>query len=290
MFTKNYLYLLVLCTFLFNVVSTNNLQFSNHIAKRAATGRNIRPSERACNSFPRTNARLVLRSITRFGAPENLQHMAAIVTKNERGDGFEYKCVGTIIEKRFILTAAHCLDYLNGKETFVAVGVNNLRNLGQATRQRVKTKYIHPDYSMGINDIALLELENDLSFNSAVSPACLYTDQNIPETLTVGLWCRESAEMLFESHPKYLTENECIRSFEGVQNFLNQNSFCVNEGELCIGASGVGLVKKVNGVNYVVGVVVLGKSRGAEYVGPSIAMRVAGYLDFIENIVWSRRQ
>jgi secreted trypsin-like serine protease len=82
-------------------------------------------------------------------------------------------CGGTILNKRYILTAAHCLPAGVTKIT-VDAGVNNwCTEIGQ--KIPVYEMEIHPKYSTTTfdNDIAILKLSKDLTFSDSVKPACL---------------------------------------------------------------------------------------------------------------------
>ena len=103
-------------------------------------------------------------------------------------------CGGSIISENIILTAAHCVqrgwseytegsDY--GKKTAIFVRIKHPR-LDDSITVKVKSKIIHPNFFKHIyidskiglayvrnNDIALLELSEDLKFNWKIQPIAL---------------------------------------------------------------------------------------------------------------------
>ena len=110
-------------------------------------------------------------------------------------------CGGAIISENMILTAAHCVErgwseFSKGseyKKTAIVVGFGH--SLLQHTRiVKVKSKIIHPNYLRYLyknhieglvqvlnNDIALLELFEDLKFDEKIQPIAL-PDENFEET------------------------------------------------------------------------------------------------------------
>ena len=85
-------------------------------------------------------------------------------------------CGGTIVNKKFVITAAHCYNSMF-TDLRVIVGEHNLCDGVNEGGKVIKVKKItlHPDYNSRTvdNDIAVLELAEDLTFTDKIKPACL---------------------------------------------------------------------------------------------------------------------
>ena len=108
-------------------------------------------------------------------------------------------CGGAIISENMILTAAHCvvplplppllsklnnIRFLEFKKEAILVKIGH-SSLNHSITVRVKSKLVYPDYisdfDININDIALLELSEDLKFNEEIQPIAL-PDEAFEET------------------------------------------------------------------------------------------------------------
>ena len=125
-------------------------------------------------------------------------YMASIQLKGYNN----HKCGGSIIHKRYILTAAHCFHERDAKSTpdpdnweiyLGGMTIGGQRKLGQAgIPYGVETIKCHKDYKFRrqperisvINDICLIKLDKDIEFNENVWPICLPDDLPLTQSAT----------------------------------------------------------------------------------------------------------
>merc|ERR1712156_853286 len=176
-------------------------------------------------------------------------------------------CGGTIVNKRFVITAAHCYN------------------------------------SMSIdNDIAVLELAEDLTFTKKIKPACLPSSETKDysgSASTVSGWggtigWRPNDQQ--PQQPRQCTLKETIvKLLKGsdpmCSKYLKTSSSKIKlcafakDTDACQGDSGGPLTVPENGKYTLVGVVSYGS--GCASSTPGVYVRVQGYLPWIKNLVSS---
>uniref|UniRef100_A0A3P9MBL3 Peptidase S1 domain-containing protein n=1 Tax=Oryzias latipes TaxID=8090 RepID=A0A3P9MBL3_ORYLA len=99
-------------------------------------------------------------------------------------------CGGSLINKEWVLTAAHCVVGTSTKKLLVSLGCQNLegKNPNEVSR-RVAAIIVHPDFDRGTmnNDIALVRLSSPVPFSHYIRPVCLAASASVFNNGT-GSW------------------------------------------------------------------------------------------------------
>ncbi|XP_033229691.1 chymotrypsin-1-like [Belonocnema kinseyi] len=223
-------------------------------------------------------ARDAIRIVGGSDAPDGL--FPYQVSLRRKGRHF---CGGSILNKRWILTAAHCLNGRFASSISVKAGTTDLDGYGDIYVGELKV--IHEDYDTfeHENDIGLLKVRSDIIFNDDVQPINVASSDSYGEghTATLTGWGRTSVLSKTPTQLQVIKLNiistpKCKKKIKKVKD----THICTlnNKGEgACFGDSGGPLV--VDEVQ--VGVVSFGKpcARGV----PDVYTRVYNYIDWIED-------
>ncbi|GLV44848.1 Beta-alanine transporter [Carabus blaptoides fortunei] len=158
-------------------------------------------------------------------------------------------CGGSIINERWILTAAHCLARRLPRKMTVIAGTNYLDEGGDV--YNVSKIIPHPHFSTLIrrDDIGLLKVDRPIQFGSKVQPINLpNSDVDNGVQLTLAGWGQqqfdgELSNTLQEIKLKSISYFKCILSHGPIKIWLTNVCTYVEEGQgACFGDSGGPLV------------------------------------------------
>ncbi|XP_068158603.1 serine protease persephone isoform X3 [Drosophila tropicalis] len=265
---------------------------------------------RACNVIQSRMDKDALTPHILEGIPVNLgvyPHMAAIAFSKFGSN--QFRCGGSLIAARFVLTAAHCVN--DDTPDFVRLGSVNLETPSPGYQDiPISNIKIHDDYlsSSKYNDIAILELATEPILGGNIFPACLETDARDPPataSLFVAGWgvmnttTRQQSKILLRAALENVNLSQCNELFaeqpsskRELKQGVIDSLLCAadkrrQKADACQGDSGGPLIfeRNLTDGNYtIVGIIASGF--GCATKTPGLYTRVASYLDFIEGVVW----
>lgn len=209
------------------------------------------------------------------------------------GTGNAY-CSGSLINDRFILTAAHCVVGIPTNDIKVTLGSNSLHDLTSKPSEKVVDVItFNFDPESITNDYALLKLAKPIPFTAKVSPICL-SSNNYFDNLFVTGWGLTDAKIyggklspvLKEVDVNPIRDSTCARFWDA---FIPQNQLCAGSsstGSACQGDSGGPLSTRKNGQVFQVGIVSYGDlDCGVDSSIPTVYTRISGVADKIRGAV-----
>ncbi|KAF2879273.1 hypothetical protein ILUMI_26891, partial [Ignelater luminosus] len=156
---------------------------------------------------------------------------------------YKYRCAGSLVTNRHVITAAQCVHYVNAsliptEDLLVVLGIINFRNLeNEYVIRYVQSYTAHPDYQQlkGDGDIAILTLLKSVVFETGIQPLCLWQENDdlnaiVGKRGTIAGW---GVDEIIEN----VVEAKKIRS-----TYRNLDS-----SGPCAGYGGAGLVMNING-------------------------------------------
>merc|ERR1712212_407736 len=276
--------------------------FANLTMSRAAEERAMN----TCNCAPVSSSDRIVGG-KEVNPKYKLPYQVLVSPCNKQGQCF--MCGGTILNKRYVVTAAHCL--YAGKDLMTLKGGATFRvMLGEHDHCKATSSFVlasavhkHPKFDLnnpsGDNDIAILKLSKDLTFSDKIKPVCLPTSATKDysgKASTVSGWGGTKAYTPLKpvDQPRQCALKEVIveilkPSSTKCSNFLGDSSsttmLCAwaKGKDACQGDSGGPLTVAENGKYVLLGVVSYGSGCATEQ--PGVYARVQGFLPWMKKII-----
>lgn len=201
----------------------------------------------------------------KFAARGEYPWQVALLSKNSN----EQFCGGSLIDKQWVLTAAHCVTEDSWQESKVRVGEHNLKRSSKNEQDiNIATNgvKIHRSYNREETDydIALLKLAQPVTLNEFVNTICLNDQQSRfsddKKCLITG-WGRiheskRPSPVLKEAIVPLISQSTCKEAYD--ESAITPRMLCagVRSGgtDSCQGDSGGPLVCEDNGSWYLTGI------------------------------------
>ncbi|KAK3589942.1 hypothetical protein CHS0354_034964 [Potamilus streckersoni] len=227
------------------------------------------------------------------GGSETKEHTWPWQVSLQTSSNFHF-CGGSLISDQWVITAAHCVD---GGVAKVVLGEHDRRtSSGRELALSVSKIIPHESYSSGApypNDIALLKLNQKVTFSSSMSPACIPKTDTEFDTNTDECWISgwgdtkgTGNENLLNELKVNLTPRSSCRNMWSA-NYILDTHICVGNGDIgaCNGDSGGPLScrQPTDPRWFLAGATSWGYS-GCQQAGyPNVYTRVSQYRSWIET-------
>ncbi|XP_072395723.1 phenoloxidase-activating factor 1-like [Diabrotica undecimpunctata] len=212
-----------------------------------------------------------------------------------------HRCEGTLIHKRYVLTSGQCVNKFivnyHGKLAKVTLGLSNCPDEKSCTKTELNVGIdgvtIHKDFGIvrGVphDDIALIRLDKDITFNDNIFPICLpqqHEEAEVGDKVTEVGWLKKSPIKL--GAKLTIVDTKLCQEYYKVENYnitVTEKNVCAGgyEKKICTGVSGSSLARLTSRNTYVLeGIRSFGPRTCGDTV-PTVYTKVQHYLQWIHD-------
>ncbi|XP_026332678.1 trypsin-like [Hyposmocoma kahamanoa] len=231
----------------------------------------------------------------------NFPYMAAIIINGRLW------CAGAIIDQNWIVTAAHCLNYvlhvspMKTLHKYVKVRVGSSRPHEGGQLMEVVGAVRHPKFEeepVPHADIALLKLADNLEFNKHVNLIKIYDGSREPYAqsfvVITGWGATRGSELAFRDHTpdlltarlKVRTQHYCMDAYQLVNGFMfTDDFFCASlrngSRDACLFDAGAPAVQQ----NRLMGIMSFGPERCGHEYQPAVFIKAFYFREFVKYTI-----
>nr|XP_015204206.1 PREDICTED: coagulation factor XI-like [Lepisosteus oculatus] len=207
-----------------------------------------------------------------------------------------HSCGGSILRRRWVVTAAHCLVDSKASDLKVYAGILRQKETRSAEYYGVEKILMHSEYDQGDqeNDIALLKLDRPITYDDSKWPICLPNKAKEKEFWGQKCWISGWGKLASGKSPSFLQQAELpLITTEACRSFYSNSSIAdtmlcagLEEGgvDTCQGDSGGPLMCESQDKWYLMGVTSWGDGCGVAGK-PGVYTRVEKYRDWIKGTI-----
>ncbi|KAH8284023.1 hypothetical protein KR054_007643 [Drosophila jambulina] len=220
----------------------------------------------------------------------------------EGGSTVTYKCVASVISKRTVITAAHCIYGKSASQLWVYLGrhdrfQNPEDNANLVSVSNVLTPPQYNGNPLPDADVGLLVLRQATEYTRYIQPLCMWSSgMSVParegDTGVVAGWgydeTGEKTQFPKAVSVQLVPRDTCLKRMKKAQDFITRRTVCAGNTQShgpCFGDSGAALIVLRNNRWVIRGIVSISPSRGGScdlslYV---IYSDVSMHLDWIQQ-------
>ncbi|XP_052901895.1 CLIP domain-containing serine protease B4-like [Anopheles moucheti] len=238
----------------------------------------------------------------------------ALIQYRKQDGSFRYRCGGSLINERYVVTAAHCVKLTGSvwKVHRVRLGEWDLSTANDCQNDfcssapidmEIEKIVYHSNYVLKdneiSNDIALIRFTQSVKYSETVRSICLPLSESLRDRNHVGKpsfaagWGK--TETATASEVKMMVElnvtnwQECERIYQEKGDSLKTTHMCaggVRGKDTCSGDSGGPLMRQIAGAWYLIGVVSYGPTKCGTDGVPGVYTNVAEFVDWIRDNIY----